>query len=225
MDSGKNHRCNHKSSFSTMSEPSPYDPETGLWVLRDLGFTPVIAEELGHMCVAWAVLEWRLFALFNRLSALPTALARASFYSHHSTRNRCALVLSTAAMVLRDSQKREAAYKALAKRLDRINRTAAKRNAYIHDPWAMVPSDLTSVCQMRLSGKNIHGEGERVRGRDLAQLSNQIIAHADAVHDLEDRIAPLLSASHEKLDRTRSVTLVFPKTRRPRRDRQQTPGA
>ena len=33
--------------------PSPYDPESGLWVLRDLGFTPVIAEELGHMCVAW----------------------------------------------------------------------------------------------------------------------------------------------------------------------------
>lgn len=192
-----------------------------LWVLRDLSFTPVIAEQLGHMCVAWALLEWRLFSLFSRLSDLPVALARASFFSHHSTRNRTTLILVTAAMVLRGSQKREAAHKALQKRVARVNRTAGKRNAYVHDPWAMKPSDLASVCQLRLGGKDIHGEGERVRGRDLFQLTNQIVAHADAIHDLEDRIAPMLSASLETLERTRSVTLVFPKTKRPRRDRLQ----
>ena len=86
--------------------------EAGLWVLSDLGFTPVIAEELGQMCVAWSCLEWRLFCLFARLSDMPVALARASFYSHRSTRNRTDLIFSTAAMVLRGSQKREAAFKA-----------------------------------------------------------------------------------------------------------------
>jgi hypothetical protein len=203
-----------------MSEPSPYDPETGLWVLRDLGFTPVIAEELGHMCVAWAALEWRLFCLYARLSDLPGALARASFYSHRSTRNRTDLILATAAMVLRGSQKREAVRSALEARFKRINRTAAKRNAYIHDPWAMVPSDLGSVCQMRLSGDDVHDEGERVRGRDIAALTDSIVVHTERLHDLDNRIAPLLSASLGKLERTRSITLRFAKTKR-RRSRSQ----
>jgi hypothetical protein len=194
-----------------------------LWILRDLGFTPVIAEELGHMCVAWASLEWRLFCLFSRLSDLPVALARASFYTHHSTRNRTALVLRTAAMVLRGSQKREAVAKALERRIQKINRTAAKRNAYIHDPWAMTPGIFESTCQLRLSGAGLHGEGERVRGRDINQLTNQILVHVDAIHGIEDRISPILSTSLEKLDRTRSVTLVFPRTKRRRRDRQQAP--
>jgi hypothetical protein len=210
-----------------MTEPSPYDAETGLWVLRDLASTPVIAEELGHMCVAWAALEWRLFCLFARLSDLPTALARASFYSHRSTRNRTDLILTTAAMVLRGSQKREAAHKALQARFKRINRTAAKRNAYIHDPWAMVPSDLESVCQMRLTGDDIHARGEPVRGRDIAALTDSIVVHTERLHDLENRIVPLLSASLGKLYRTRSITLAFAKTRRRRRkDRHQDqPGA
>jgi hypothetical protein len=79
-----------------------------LRILRDLGHTPDLATELGHMCVAWAALEFRMFCLFNRLSDLPVALARASFYSHRSTRDRGDLILTTAKMVLWGSQKREA---------------------------------------------------------------------------------------------------------------------
>jgi hypothetical protein len=88
-----------------------------LRILRDLGHTPDLATELGHMCVAWAALEFRMFCLFNRLSDLPVALARASFYSHRSTRDRGDLILTTAKMVLRGSQKREAAYTTLVKLL------------------------------------------------------------------------------------------------------------
>ena len=187
-----------------------------LRVLRDLGFTPVIAEELGRMCVAWACLEWRLFSLFARLSDMPTALARTSFYSHKSTRNRTELILSTAAMVLRGSRDRQAAYKALDDEFGRIHRVAARRNAYIHDPWAMVPGDLESVCQMRLSGDDVHGEGERVRGRDIWQLTNSILTHIDRLYELDQRIGPLLAASLEKLDRTRSITQQFAKTKRRR---------
>src|ERR1700738_4595895 len=125
--------------------------DNGLRILRDLGFTPDIATELGHMCVAWAALEVQMFCLFNRLSDLPVALARASFYSHRSTRDRGDLILATAKMVLQGSQKRTAAYESLRKLLRSINRTASKRNSYIHDPWAMEPDRPETVCQMRLS--------------------------------------------------------------------------
>src|SRR5271155_1837481 len=108
-----------------MSNTLPQEDE--IRVMSDLGFTPEIATELGHMCVAWSVLEWRLFCLFCRLSNLPVALARASFYSHFSTRNRGDLILATAGMVLRGSQKRDAALVALEKLLKSVRRTAAKR--------------------------------------------------------------------------------------------------
>src|SRR5271155_384771 len=199
-----------------MSNTLPQEDE--IRVMSDLGFTPEIATELGHMCVAWALLEWRLFCLFCRLSDLPTALARASFYSHNSTRGRIELVLTTASMVLHGSQKRTAAFVALDKLTKSIRRTATKRNAYIHDPWAADPwNPYTTVSQLRLSGKGIHGDGERVSQKDIHQLTGQIVTWADKVHDLDDRIAPLLPSSLEKLDRTRSVTLEFAKTgRRPR---------
>jgi hypothetical protein len=193
---------------------------TDLRILRDLGFTPEIATELGHMCVAWAALEYRLFALYHLLSDMPVPLARASFYAHHSTRNRTELILSTAAMVLRGSQKREAAYAALEKLFKSIKRTAGKRNAYIHDPWGMIPGDMDSVCQLRLSGKDIHGEGQHVNGKDLSQLSDQIVSLTRRVHAFDSRVDPMLSASLGKFDRTRSVTLAFARTGRRRTRRQ-----
>lgn len=187
-----------------------------LRILRDLGFTPEIATELGHMCVAWAALEFRMFCLFNRLSDLPVALARASFYSHRSTRDRGDLILTTAKMVLQGSQKREAAYTVLVKLLRSINRTASKRNAYIHDPWAMEPDRPETVCQMRLSGSDLHGLGQLVSQKDLLQLTDQIVVWTNQLRALDDRMAPLLRASLGKLDRTRFVTLAFEKTK-PRR--------
>ena len=196
-----------------------------LRILRDLGHTPDLATELGHMCVAWAALEFRMFCLFNRLSDLPVALARASFYSHRSTRDRGDLILTTAKMVLRGSQKREAAYTTLVKLLRSVNRTASKRNAYIHDPWAMEPDSPETVCQMRLSGSNLHGLGQRVSQKDLSQLTDQIVIWTNQLRSLDDRIAPLLRASLGKLDRTRSVTLAFEKTNDRRARRQVRPAA
>jgi hypothetical protein len=185
-------------------------------LIRDLGYTPEIATELGHLCVAWAALEFRMFCLFNRLSDLPVALARASFYSHRSTRDRGDLILTTAKMVLRGSQKREAAYTVLAKLLRSINRTAGKRNAYIHDPWAMEPDRPETVCQMRLSGSDLHGLGHLVSQKDLSQLTDQIVVWTNQLRSLDDRVAPLLRASLGKLDRTRFVALAFEKTKRHR---------
>jgi hypothetical protein len=50
-------------------------------------------------------------------------------------------------------------------------------------------------------------------------LTDQIVLHTERVRELENRIVPMFSASLEKLDRTRSVTLLFAKTKRRRRNR------
>jgi hypothetical protein len=182
-------------------------------ILRDLGFTPEIATELGHMCVAWAALEWRLFSLYHAMTDAPTAIARAAFYSHFSARDRLSLTLSTAHMVLRGSQKREAAFAALEKLAGKVRKTAAKRNSYIHNPWAMEPGKPETLSQFQLGGDDIHGRGKRVSQKDLSQLTDQIVSWTELVRGLEERILPLLPASLGKLDRTRAATLVFAPSR------------
>jgi hypothetical protein len=190
---------------------------TDLRILRDLGFTPEIATELGHMCVAWAALEYRLFCLFVILSDTPVAIARASFYSHRNTGNRVDLLGRTAAMVLRGTPELDAARANLDRLTVSIKRTTKKRNAYIHDPWAADAKDPAgTVSQLRLSGTDIHGEGQPVSQKDISQLTDQIGVSSDRVRDFYDCISPLLPASHDKLDRTRSVTLAFPRIKRRR---------
>jgi hypothetical protein len=40
--------------------------------------------QLGHMCVAWAALEYVLFQLFYRLTGLPTSVVRSIFYAQNT---------------------------------------------------------------------------------------------------------------------------------------------
>jgi hypothetical protein len=72
----------------------------------DLENVPDIATELGHMCVAWAAVEYRVFAFYVVITGTPIALARASFYSHFNTRGRIELVLSVAEMVLQEKSEK-----------------------------------------------------------------------------------------------------------------------
>lgn len=72
----------------------------------NLDNAPDIATELGNMCAAWSALEFRLFVLFAIIGGMPSAIARATFYSHHTTRNRTQLIMRVAGMVFRDSHRR-----------------------------------------------------------------------------------------------------------------------
>ncbi len=168
------------------------------------------------MCVAWSALEWRLFCLFTIMSDTPVAVARATFYSHHATSQRAAMVQATAGMALRGSVECDAALADLDALLRKIGRTGKKRNAYIHDLWAMEPGKPETVSQFQLSGTGIHGTGKRVTKRDISQLTDQIDEWTAQLRIFYDRIVPLLPASLGKLDRTRSLTLVFAPTNRPR---------
>jgi hypothetical protein len=188
-----------------------------LRILKDLGFTPDIAAELGHMCVAWAALEYRLFCLYAIVSDTPTPVARAAFYSHHNTGNRIDLLARTATMVLHGTLELEAAKADFDRLVISIGRTTKKRNAYIHDPWAADASDPAgTVSQLRLSGTGLHGEGQPVSKKDISQLTDQIEVWIDRVREFYDRVLPLLPASHGKLDRTRSISLAFPRIKRRR---------
>jgi len=168
------------------------------------------------MCAVFASVEWRMFCLFVRLSDTPVAIARATFYSHHNAANRASMVEATAAMVLRGTPELDAALADLRALLTSINRSARKRNAYIHDPWAMEPDKPGTICQLRMGGSHINARGARVAEKDLRQLGIQFDEYAEQLHDFDERIAPLLPASLGTLDRTRSVSLEFAPTRFPR---------
>jgi hypothetical protein len=184
-------------------------------ILRDLGFAPDIATELGHMCVAWAALEWRMFALYSLMSGAPIAIARPTFYSHHNTGNRAVMVQHTAAMVLRGSSELDTVRTELSRLMLGIHRATKKRNAYIRDPWV---ADLTSpartISQFRLSETDVQGRAARVNRNDIGQLTDQIVSWTDALDDFHGRISSLLPASLGTLDRTRPVTQAFHPTRR-----------
>jgi len=126
------------------------------------------------------------------------------------------LVGATAKMVLRDDPALEDALIDLVTLLRGVSRTAKKRNAYIHDPWAMEPETPRTVSQLRRSGTEIHGEGRLVSGKDISQLMDQIDVWNAQLYEFYDRILPLLPASLGKLDRTRSLTLAFARTILPR---------
>jgi hypothetical protein len=136
----------------------------------DLENAPEIATELDHMCVAWASAEWRIFAFYVALTGIPVALARATFYSHFNTRARVELVEAVATMVLRQDDEPISEMAELEKQLQRLSKTADKRNKYIHNPrsaWDDVPSE---VFQMDLGGRRVVGEGRAVKEQDLTQL-------------------------------------------------------
>jgi hypothetical protein len=180
-------------------------------ILSDLDFAPDIATKLGHMCVAWAALEWRMFALYSLMSGAPNAIARAMFYSHHNTSNRAILVQHTATMVLHGSSELDTVRTELSRLMLGINRATKKRNAYIRDPWVADPTNPSqSISQFRLSETDTRGEAARVNRTEISQLTDQIVAWTDALRDFDGRISSLLPA----LDRMRSVTPAFDPTPR-----------
>src|SRR5215471_4252886 len=93
----------------------------------DLGNAPEIAAELGHMCVAWAAMEFQIFTFFVLVTKIPIALARATFYSHHNARNRIKLLSGVAGMILQADGKPLPEMIELETLLTKIGRTANAR--------------------------------------------------------------------------------------------------
>src|SRR5271170_590692 len=147
-------------------------PESTLRVRASLKNAPKIAEQVGQLSVAWAALEFRIFALFILFSGMSVPLARAIFYSQRTTRGRIEIVLAAAPIVLRRRRGKgtTADLKTLKKICGGINVLAGDRNKYIHDPWAGYSETGRRTFQFRLDGKEVHGEYVPVSTTEIARL-------------------------------------------------------
>jgi hypothetical protein len=143
------------------------------------------------------------------------ALARATFYSHYNARNRINLLLATAKMILQTDGKPISEMAELDKLLKKIGKTAQARNRYLHDPWGVWAKKPTAVFQMRLGGGGLSAKGTPVQKAQLVNLTNQIQAEHNQLHDLVLRLRPLLPPLQRKLDRTRFLPLAFSKRELP----------
>jgi hypothetical protein len=184
-------------------------------VRMDLENAPEIATELGHMCVAWAAVEWRIFAFYVAITGIPVALARATFYSHFNTRGRIELLKAVATMVLRQNGEPMSELTELEDCLRRLGKTANSRNKYIHNPWSAWDEMPTEVFQMDLGGRGIFGEGRSVKMQDLSLLISSIQSQNESLFELYHRVLPLLPALRRKLDRRRNLPLAFARTHIP----------
>jgi hypothetical protein len=153
---------------------------------------------------------------FGIITKIPTALARATFYSHYNARNRINLLLGVAGMILQAEGKPLPEMVELERLLTKISKTANARNKYLHDPWGSWIEKPTAVFQMRLGGRGLIGKGTPVQKNQLLNLTNQIQAEDQQLHDLLVRLRPLLPPLRRKLDKTRFLALAFTRKELPR---------
>jgi hypothetical protein len=183
----------------------------------DLDNAPEIATELGNICVAWAAIDFRIFAFFAAITRIPIALARATFFSHFNTRSRINLLKSAAQMVLLDDEKNPIPeFHELDELLRKVERSSITRNKFVHDPWCAWDQKPESVFQMRLGGGDLLSQGSVVRKHQLTHLLNQLQMEHGKLFDLYHRLLPLLPPLQQRLDTSRSLDLAFARKELPR---------
>jgi hypothetical protein len=184
---------------------------------------PEYAKALGELCAEWAMMELKLFGVFASLTGAPLLMSRTIFYSLHTTRARCDVVMALAKSVLgkADETDTEHPINTLDKLLRAINRSATKRNAYIHDTWIAPSAHVEATAQLRLSGAESHGELQETEPRDLVQLGKQARVHADAlarwVTAIDDKLPALLEIHRKQ----QSLALELIRTNTPRKKNQE----
>lgn len=191
--------------------------EDELFIRVRLDDKPEIAKEIGNLCAAWAAVEFRIFTIFSAMADVPVPIARAIFFSHHNSSARMDLLKGVAAMILREGGKPMPQYDELDRLLGKIEKSAKKRNKYIHDPYASRSEFSDDVHQLRLGGTAIHGEAKEIEKKDIEQLADQMNRWTTKLHAYRKHILPLLPALHEKLDKSHHVTLVSAKKFGPRK--------
>jgi len=147
----------------------------------NLNDAPSHAEALGHMTVAWSLLEFQLLSLFNAVSGMDRNRSRAIFYNLQSFRAKCDAIQAMAEMSL-PKQKRDQ----MDKLLKKVRKTANKRNKYIHNPWATLQGEAGI---WDLSHKAYVPTLTAVSIKDLNQTTQQIYQWVDEIKNFADAIA------------------------------------
>ena len=146
---------------------SPGGPPVASFPLN-LDATPKHAEALGHMVAAFAALEFTLFQQFRNFLRADINMARIVFYGLTAFRTKSEMTLSMAKV----RYKHPSDVAALEDLLKRINKTANKRNQYIHDLWC---TDIDKdACQFRWGNKAAAIDASKIDLKDITQLTTQI---------------------------------------------------
>ena len=164
-------------------------------------------------------MELKLFGVFATLSGAPLLMARTIFYSLHTTRTRCDMLKALAHAVLGGAEPEDLEHplNKLDNLLRRINRSAGKRNAYVHDAWLAPVTDDKATAQLRLSGASSHGEIEEVKPKDMLQLAKKAEDYSDElarwIGAIEDKVRALLEIHRKQ----QFLALELTRTGTPRR--------
>src|SRR6266478_8508221 len=118
-----------------MRKPDPFS--SAITYDMHLGKRPEFAKALGELSAEWAMMEFKLFGVFATLTGAPPQMSRTIFCSLRTTRARCDLVKELAHAVLGKADETDTDHPLhkLDRLLSAINRSAKKRNAYVHDVW------------------------------------------------------------------------------------------
>ncbi len=186
--------------------PKPSDPfALGFEGSQSLEERPKIAEGIGRLCAEWALLELRMFGVFATLTDAPLPISRAIFYELTATRGRSQMVAAVASAVLGGGNELTGLKELLAK----IDKTAKKRNAYIHDPYANPTDHPSASAQIRLSGDDAAGQLEEIESKDLLQLASQVRTWSDALVQWINSVQQMLPPLHERLRAQQALALVL----------------
>lgn len=174
-------------------------------ITTNLDTEPTYAEHLGHICVAWANVEWHMYLLFELISGSPPAVARSTFYAIDSNRGRREILLGVARLLL-DKQSDKSILEDI---LRRIGRTAGQRNKYVHDTWGVASTQKHEIFQMRMSAIGATGTMEQVTIPDMKNTIDHIKKLAEELHDFRNRISSNIPALLEKYRKLPGLGLQY----------------
>lgn len=188
-----------------MLQPTPEAQTQNITITTNLDAEPLHAEQLGHICVRWANLEWQMYHLFQLISGSPPAVARAAFYSIESTRGRREMLLGIGSVLFGKSNEQNK----LEDILRRIGKTSSQRNKYIHDTWGVASTIKHEIFQMRLSSSGDKHIMDEVTIPDMKNTVAQISKLTEELNSFREMVSPKVPELLEKYRQLPGIGLRF----------------
>jgi hypothetical protein len=189
-----------------MSDPTAEGPQQqNITITTNLDSEPLHAEQLGHICVNWANLEWQMYHLFEVMSGSPPAVARATFYAIDSTRGRREILLALGTVLFGSTSEQNI----LDDLLRRIGRTSSQRNKIVHDTWGVASTQGHEIFQTRLSKAGDKHVMEEMTIPDMKATAAHIRKLAEELNAFRARIIPNIPALLEKYRKLPGIALEF----------------
>ncbi len=188
-----------------MPDHTPTPPQQPITITTNLDKEPAYAEQLGHVCVSWANLEWHMYQLFQLMSGSPPAIARSIFYAIDSSRGRREILSGLGGTLLEKQSDKTI----LEDILRRIGRSSSQRNKYVHDTWGVSNTSDHEIFQLRMSAPGATGTMQEVTIPDMKDTTAHIKKLAGELSDFRKRIAPTVPPLLEKYHKLPGLGLEF----------------